>query len=68
MRHLLSLLLTLVLVSASTAQDINNPGQATGLASAEGPTTISTPVLQYCLAFLGSAGVLVLVCMPARRS
>ena len=64
---LASLLAALALCVPAAAQNPNAPpGQATGLASPAGPPPL--PVFEYTLAFIASAGVLVLVCMPARRS
>jgi hypothetical protein len=62
MRFLASLILALILTGAVLAQP------APELHPDAVPSQRSAPVFQYALAFLATAGVLVLVCYPARRS
>jgi hypothetical protein len=60
LRWFASLLVALLLGAPVAAQ---NPNPA-----APGRPEAAAPVLEYTLAFIATAGVLVLVCMPARRS
>jgi hypothetical protein len=63
MRHfswLISLFLFVLCAGAVTAQE--------GPKGPAAPPARGTPVFQYALAFVATAGILVVVCYPARRS
>jgi hypothetical protein len=63
-----SLFFALAFCSAAAAQNPNLPLPGLDPNAPPPPPPPSVPVLEYTLAFICTAGVLVLVCYPARRN